>query len=141
MSFSVRTAVAWGALLACLVPSLQAQGAAARRQASALVPFDNQVGRYLNFEVGQVQPMALSADGTKLYVVNTQGWRLAALETGSQQILWEAPMGIGACSVVAPAQPGRALGGPNAPPPPLPHGTQTTTGCRTPRADPGRLMC
>jgi len=101
MSATVRTAFAWGALVACLIPSLEAQGVAPRRQASALVPFDNQVGRYLNFEVGQVQPMALSADGTQLYVVNTQGWRLAAMETGSQQLLWEAPVGIGACSVVA----------------------------------------
>lgn len=65
-----------------------------------LVPFDNQVGRYLNFEVGHVAPLALSPDRSVVYVLNTHGWRVAAMDSSTRQIAWEAPIGLGAASVV-----------------------------------------
>jgi DNA-binding beta-propeller fold protein YncE len=99
-------AATWVALALAGLASAQgtaAQGTSSQARAvpRPLVPFDNQVGRYLNFEVGHVQPMALSADRSLLYVVNTHGWRLAALDASTRQVAWEAPIGLGAASVVA----------------------------------------
>jgi DNA-binding beta-propeller fold protein YncE len=96
----IRIAAAWVLLALPGFASPQGIPSPARAARSLVAPFDNQVGRYLNFEVGHVQPMALSDDRSTLYVVNTHGWRLAAMDATTLQIAWEAPIGLGAASVV-----------------------------------------
>lgn len=64
------------------------------------IPFDNQKGRYLNFETAPIQPMALSADGTRLYALNQPGSRLAIFDTATMLPIQQIAIGLGAVSVV-----------------------------------------
>ena len=66
---------------------------------NADIPRDNQKGRYLNFERAQLRPLELSADGSRLYTLNSPGARLVVFDTASQQRLLEIPIGIGAVSL------------------------------------------
>lgn len=66
----------------------------------APVTFDNQKGRYLNFEVGAIQPLAFGPGGTTVYALNQQGWRLVVLDATTLAVRSEIPIGLGASSVV-----------------------------------------
>lgn len=79
--------------------SLPATGSGAGRPIEEVVPIDNQKGRYVAFEVGQLQPMSLSGDGATLFVVNQPGNRLALLDATSLQIQLEIPIGMGGAFV------------------------------------------
>lgn len=63
------------------------------------VPFDDQKGPNQNFERAPLQPMELSADGTRLYAINSAGGRLAAFDVASGQLVLEIPTGIGGVAV------------------------------------------
>jgi len=82
-------------LLASAAPAA-AQGGSVT---NAGIPRDDHKGPNLNFERAQLQPMALSADGSRLYALNTPGARLAVFDAQSLSLLLEIPIGIGAVSV------------------------------------------
>lgn len=66
---------------------------------NAEIPRDDQKGRYLNFERAQLHPLELSADGSRLYTLNSPGARLVVFDTATSQRLLEIPVGIGAVSL------------------------------------------
>lgn len=85
------------AAIACLGSALAVpQGAGL---SNADIPRDNQKGRYLNFERAQLAPMCFSADGTKLYALNSSGARLVIFSVPQQVKLMEIPIGVGAVSI------------------------------------------
>src|SRR5262245_23186750 len=60
-------------------------------------------GDFAHFELGHVHPVALSPDGTRLFVVNTPDMRLSvfSLVTGSPVLEKEIPVGIEPVAVAA----------------------------------------
>jgi DNA-binding beta-propeller fold protein YncE len=69
------------------------------RPIEEIVPVDNQKGRYVAFEVGQLQPLLLTRDGAGLVAINQPGNRLALLDPTTLQIQLEIPIGMGGASV------------------------------------------
>ena len=88
-------------LLALLVlaPAASSAPPQGTKVTSASIPRDNLKGPALNFERSQLQPMEFSSDGTRLYVVNSQGARLAVFDVATGQHLHDIPVGISAVSV------------------------------------------
>jgi YVTN family beta-propeller protein len=84
---------------ACIALAALAPGAAPQ-VGSGELPFDNQKGPNQNFERSPLQPMELSADGTRLYAINAPGGRLAAFDVASGAHVLDIPIGIGAVSLV-----------------------------------------
>jgi len=82
------------ALLLSAVP-LCAQGTLT----NADIPRDNQKGRYLNFERAQLAPLVLSANGSRLYTLNSPGARVEIFDSSSDTRLAEIPVGLGAVSL------------------------------------------
>ncbi len=81
---------AFGLILAC--PSAQAQG--------GLTPgFDDQKGRYVNFEVGPVRSIVLDEAHGRLLVLNQPGHRLAVFDPATLVRRFEIPIGLGAASL------------------------------------------
>ena len=66
---------------------------------NADIPRDNQKGPNLNFERAQLQPMELSADGKRIYALNSAGARLAAFDVATGKHVLDIPVGIGGVSV------------------------------------------
>ena len=70
------------ALLTCFVLALCATAAAAQPA-------------FTTFETGQVRPLALSPDGTRLFALNTPDNRLEIFRVGSGGIAWQASVQVG----------------------------------------------
>lgn len=63
------------------------------------VPRDQARGRWMNFEVGILEPFEFSSDGETLFVLNQPGNRLVFMDRQSRTVLREVPLGLGLCSV------------------------------------------
>ena len=69
------------------------------RVTNADIPRDNVSGPNLNFERTQLQPLEFSADGTRIYALNSPGARLAAFDVATGKRVLDIPVGIGGVSV------------------------------------------
>ncbi len=63
------------------------------------LPFDDLRGSSLNFETAPVAPLCFSPDGAQLFVLNTQGSRVAVFDTASWQRVNEFAVGLGAAAL------------------------------------------
>lgn len=89
-SGSFSRPIAWSA--AILITLLSSAPARAIQSGDL---FTNVRGRALNFPTHQTTPLALSADGARLFVVNQPGARLEVFDAASRVRLLSIPVGIG----------------------------------------------
>jgi YVTN family beta-propeller protein len=90
---------AWLSLAALPVVACPPALAASQSVTNADLLFDDQKGPNQNFERAHLQPLELSADGTRLYAINSAGARLTVFDVASGQRVLDIPVGIGAVSV------------------------------------------
>src|SRR4030095_17221497 len=69
--------------------------AAAAVLALGLMPIPAHAASFMTFESGQVRPLALSPDGTRLYAVNTPDDRLALLHVTSRGLVHHRAVHLG----------------------------------------------
>jgi DNA-binding beta-propeller fold protein YncE len=86
-------------LLLLLATSSPAPSPQAGALGNADVPRDDQKGPNPNFERAQLQPLELSADGRRLYALNSAGARLAGFDVASGAHVLDIAVGIGGVSV------------------------------------------
>ena len=86
------------AVLGLAVPAL-ATGPQSRAVTNADIPRDNQKGFGLNFERAQLQPLEFSADGQRLYALNSPGARVVAFDVATGTRVLDIAVGIGAVSL------------------------------------------
>jgi cysteine-rich repeat protein len=71
--------------------------------AMVLAPLPSRAGSFVEFETGEVRPLALSPDGTRLFAVNTPDNRLEVFSVGVASLthIASVPVGMEPCAVAA----------------------------------------